>query len=110
MMDYVNPGGVVQNGESCDFFNDPCEYLFRFCLSDNALDSRTCQYGYLQTQYFIGVQNLHFSYGQQVSSSGVTNPFGGPFRTRWQVSSMFVSLYYDVFFSYKSSHINNLNI
>lgn len=92
-MSYFNPGGVVQNGQNCDFFSSPCEYLFRFCLSDNSFDSRTCQYGYLQTQYFVGVQSLQFSIGQQVSATGVTNPFGGPFRTRWQVSFMFISLH-----------------
>ncbi|EDV23770.1 uncharacterized protein TRIADDRAFT_57305 [Trichoplax adhaerens] len=83
MVEYVNPGGVVQNGQNCDFFNDPCEYLFRFCLSENNFDSQTCKYGYLQTQYFVGVQNIKFSIGQQVASTGLRNPFAGPFKARW---------------------------
>lgn len=74
LLTFSNPSNTDSNGAACDIFNSDCEYVFRFCLSENS--ATNCILGSTVTQpHHITSNSYTFTLGQPlIPGASYTNP------------------------------------
>ncbi|NP_001158459.1 serrate protein precursor [Saccoglossus kowalevskii] len=82
LVSYVNPHGLLMDGNDCDNDETECDTWMEFCIRQSPYHiNSTCRYGNESTG-ILGGDAIDFTSGQFLGN-GLTNPIAFPFTDEW---------------------------